>query len=1050
MNELLEAVRQGKFREVPGLVESLSPAERKECLIELKALRTEFRGADLSRWKDWRERSNAAAALLVAGTGCLSGAAAAASWLGARDLRSAADPPRNVMIDLLKGRDPDWLGDIAHRLAARASTAQGDYWLINRLVQLSGCATPTTDGYVYGWVNDLLRRSGRTHRLRTRLAEDPQTPLLVPRLFETPQLAGPLGWYSHPKNPDHWPSVLVGLVQDGVVERAVLVDGCVARLLRGGKPGDMGFFLGLLRQLELTPQEEEARIPDWIGMAADGTAQVAAEAQGVLARLAESGALPVRALAEVSGAILFRTEKKLVLAQLSLLGRVLRGHTQRRKKTKGAQGEEAAKSSAAVHELLRVIADAFGHEDLGIQERALKLVSRHLLPTDGDLRVELSAAASFLSRMHRAAAIETFGALEEEDQEEYQELLPAVPEPVRLAPATDSMAELVAELMVVVRQQRGDSGGFERALDGLVRMAHRDRESLIVELRGALADRWWMRPPMSDRRDLDNHFDKGSYGVEVALAALLGRISDKHVLGAAATPTWRSGCPYSGLIAITAARVWEVAHAVRHRPVPFLLSTPTGESGVLDPEVLIGRLREYRRLGLEPLPTDFTQALLRVSRDNGEWDPGVLVEAAAQLGTDAGDRLALWLSGDGPLLRALEPDRLDEAGGTKEVASGGLLRHPARATRRLLDRTRERLAVQREFPAGFRWLNQLPDPRHHHGYPCLSRYANWQTVVPQWPAVLPHHRDALAGWLVPGLLEATVADLHGGADIRGVSWCLPQLAEAAAPSGAAGPGMHSALAAGLGVRVADDRLAAVDALLVLAARRQLDPDLLGRQLAEYIGHGQLKPSRVTDALRTAATTGAYGTVWAILASALPRLIRSEKAARGLGALLTVAADCVERCGPQIGYRATITTDSAAVEPSAPVDAVTGCADTEPTTREPRASPSASAPTAEAAPAETAGPGGTSTARQPAGQGEVSDGQKSAPGEVTAALPWTPAPTAPPTPVHSPRAHPAMIEAEVSANGPTDAVRIPGLAELADRGGSSQLVKQAARLMAALR
>lgn len=1054
MNQLVEAVRQGKFREVPGLVEALDPAARKEALVELKALRSEFRTEDWSRRTNWRERSDRAAALLVAGAGCLTGAAAAASWLGARDLRSATDPPRNVLIDLLKDREPDWLGDVAHRLSARASTAQADYWLVHRLVQLSGCSTPTTDGYVFGWVDDKLRRSGKTHRLRVRLMEDPQTPLLVPRLFETPRLAGPLSWYSHPKNPDHWPSVLVGLAQEGVVERAVLVDGCVARLLRGGSTGDLRFFLTLLHQLELTPEEMEAHIPDWIGMAADGTAPVAVEAQGVLARLAECGLLPTRVLAEASGAVLFRTEKKLVLAQLSLLGKVLRGHTQLRKKAAGgAQGVEAAESSAAVHELLPVLAEAFGHGDVDIQGRALKLVSRHLLPTDGDLRVELSTAASFLSQVHRTAAAETFGPLEEEDQEEYEEVLPAIPQPVRLAPPADSVAELVAEVMVVVRQ-RGDSSGFERALDGLVRMVHRDREAVVTELRSALVSRWWMQPYLADRPHLDSHFDHGSYGLELALAALLGRISDRHILGGQSTPAWRSGCPLSGLVAITAARVWEVAHLMRDRSAPFLLSTPTWESGVLDPEVLVGQLREYQRLGVTPAPTDFAQALLRVSRDNGEWDPGV-VEAAARLGTDEGDRLVLWLSGDGPLLRALEPRLPERAGRTREVPSAGLLRHPARATRRFLDRTRERLAVQREFPAAFRWLDQLPDPRHRHDYPCLSRYADWQIVVPHWPAALPHHREALAGWLVSGLLESTVGET-AGSNLRGLSWCLPQLAEAPAHRGVAGEGMHRALAAGLGVRNADDRLAAVDALLMLAARRQLDPEVLGRQLAEYLGHGQLKPNRITDALGTAATTGAYGTVWAVMAGALPGLIRSEKAARGLGALLAVAADSVERSGRQVGGPAAVAVDSSAMGPAEAKDASTAWAPAEPTDRtgrEPLAPASenvavtAAGPMATAAAVRTAT--ATATARPMTAGWDASGVPRAAPVDSTAPSPGAAESAALLSSAVSGAMAPPAPNVQIAGTNAMEPGRIPGLAELAARGGTSQLVKQASRLLAAL-
>ncbi|MFE5857480.1 DUF6493 family protein [Streptomyces sp. NPDC056500] len=1005
MNALLEAVRAGHPTKVPTLLKRLGPAERKTMLTELKTLRNELRQGDPSRWPTWRERNDVGAALLVAGAGCHTGAAAAALWLGSRDLRTVSDPPRDALVEVLKERDADWLGDVAHRLAARASTVEEDYWLIRRLVDLSGCPVPATDGYVYGWINDLSRmRSGTLHRLRQRLTEDPQTPILAPRLFETPQLPGPLAWYADPDTPAHWPSVLVGLTEDGVVERAVVVDACVARLLRGGKPGDLRFFLALLRRLELTGHEEAARVPDWLGMAADGPTSVATVAQGVLARLAEAGALSTSALVEMSGAVLFRTEKKLVTAQLSLLGKVLRSHTQLRKKpgtksatpTADATGatdatnavdRERAESSAAVRELLPVVAEAFGHDDVIIQGRALKVVSRHLLPADDDLREELAASASLLSPVHHAAAADLFGAvMVATDPSTHEELLPAVPEPIRLAPPAASVAELVAELSVV-RGGTTDPCAFERALDGLVRLAHREPEALVAELRSAMANRWWLQSHLSRFADLDAHFERGVHAVDVVAAALLGRLSERAIRQVQNKAPTQSGCPHSGMAAITRARLWEAAQLVRSRSVPFLLSTPTWENGVLDPAVLVERLREYGRLGVEPAPADFAQALLRVASDDGEWDPGVAAEAAAGLGTEEGDRLALWLMGGGPFLAALHPGQEEDREPAESDSEDSLLRHPARATRRLLDRARARRAIQREFPAGFRWLSRQIDPRHRHDYRCLMHYGNWQSVVPHWPTVVPHHREALASWLLPGLLETMVADIHDS-DLRGGAWCLPRLAEGAARSGPAGQAMHRSIAAGLGVRVADDRLAAVDALLVTAARGQLDPALLGRELGELIAHGHVKPTRITDALATAAAAGAHRTVWSVLAGALPELLGSPKAARAVGGLLAVAADCVEQCGPRL---MTVGAGVAQEPATGPMEADRGVEG--PTGLDPLDTSGADSP--------------------------------SRPGAAQATLV---------RPTHT-----------AQAKG-----GIPGLAELARRGGSSQAVTQAARLLAALR
>jgi hypothetical protein len=89
--------------------------------------------------------------------------------------------------------------------------------------------------------------------------------------------------------------------------------------------------------------------------------------------------------------------------------------------------------------------------------------------------------------------------------------------------------------------------------------------------------------------------------------------------------------------------------------------------------------------------------------------------------------------------------------------------------------------------------------------------------------------------------------------------------------------------------------AVVDALLVLAARRQLDGGLLGRQLEALLTYGWPDTNRASDSLRAAAETGAYATVWSVLEAALPGLLHGT-AIRGVGELL------VPRRGVRVALR----------------------------------------------------------------------------------------------------------------------------------------------------
>ncbi|MFJ3923267.1 DUF6493 family protein [Streptomyces sp. NPDC090022] len=853
MNAVLDAVRAGRCDLIPGLIEPLDTPARRALLGELTALRREIRGWD---WTRWAEADLIRGGLLLAGAGCHTGAAAAAHWMGARDLRAGGRSLyTDALLPLLADRDPVWLGDLAHRLAARAATAEADFALIRELVLLAGCPAPTTDAFVHGWAQSLLPtgRPGAARSLARALREDPHVTELLPRLFETAEPAAALSWYADPQAPGHWPYELTRLAEEGLVERRVLIDGCTSRLLRGGRPTRLRFYLLLLQRLDLTPAEERERTADWIALTADGPSTVAGHAQQILARLAASGDLTVAQLADMSGAALFRPEKKLVRAQLTLLGKVLR------------------REPAARADLLPVVATVFGHEDTALQERALKLAATHLDPADAALREELAGCAELLSPVHRVRAAELFGAqADAAEPGPYEETLPPAPARRRQGPGPDTVAETVELVSALIRTQDPTVTEFERALDALVRHGHRDRAALAAALGPALADRWWHAPvragewPPSPQR---------LYGLEVVAAAVLGRVRAQDLVPARRRGNpHRPDCVHSALEEVVTARLREAAHRLLTEPLPYLLATPTWETGTLEPDELVARLAGYGRAGAEPAPADFAQALLRVRRDPSA------AGAAAALGTHEGERLAAWLT-----TTAGEP-----ASAHRRVREPAPRRAPTHwwnltgaDTRHLVVDTGERPTLQREFPAVFRTLGRPHDGDtgcyHWNGHSALSR------------GVLPEDRETQAAWLLKAVTSCATDDE------RGAAAPLPQLAEL---GGAAGPVLHLVVATGLGARHAEDRLAAVDALLHLAARGELDAGRVGRDVAELLSLGTVKPNRLADAARTAAATGAYATTWTVLAQALPALLDAPTGApRGTGEVLAVAADCAERAAP---------------------------------------------------------------------------------------------------------------------------------------------------------
>ena len=850
MSVLMDAVRAGRTPEVIGLLDEMTDGERRSALPELKALRKELRA---SPWE--AEARRAYPPLFVAGVACQTGAAAVAAWIAAADMRWSQTSSA-LLLRLLGDRSPQWLADLVHRLAQRPATSPVPYDLMAGLVGLSGCPVPTTQAYVQGWVGQISWAHQLGGTLRDRLRQDPHLPQLVAALFETDGIGGRLEWPAG-DGPDSWTGALVALTAEGVLERKAMVDACVARLLRGGgTTTENRVFLRLLKLLDLTEDERGERTADWLALAADSVSPVASHAQSVLADLALDGGLTARQLTDMSSAVLFRTEKKLVRAQLVLLGKAL------------------VRDTGTADELLPAVAHAFGHEDSDVQERALKLVERHLKKvTDAGARAELVIAAEQLIPGLRARAAQVLGAAPlVAEPVAYEEVLPPAPRPARLLPAPETPVEVAEEVGAALASEPGVAE-FERTLDGLVRHAHRDRDALLEALAPVVTGRWWNATDAQYALDPDGYFTRGNTaldaesGLDLLVATLRGRVHTETLRASVRQGTTARGCLHSALAGPFESRLWEVAYRLRTDPLPFLLSTPTWSTGLLEPDDLVDRLAEYRRLGARVAATDFAQALLRV----GRADRAAALaagERARALGTPEATRLAQWLSAEAPALPA-----------SRRRTSGS----------RVLVEFGELPSLVRDFPAEFQSLG-LPS-----GVFGERRYCpHWGDEMGQhWLALLPERRELVAVSLVWDL-SATAVD-----DERGAAAVLPHLAES---GGEAGEAVHLCVAYGLGARHPEDRLAAVDALLTLAARGQLDTALLGGDLGQLVRSGAVKPSRLAESTRIAAAGGANTTIWEMLRHTLPALLAefetggSGPSVRGLGELVAVAAECAERSG----------------------------------------------------------------------------------------------------------------------------------------------------------
>ena len=292
-----------------------------------------------------------------------------------------------LVADVLRARDVPWLPEFTDRLASRLPRAAWTGFTWDLVTELcAGAELPTADGYVRNWF-DRLR--SEADLIVASVRQDERFLALVPRMFDVDGFAAMLDPVRWPRNEFGWRGALVQLAAEGVVQRAVLLDGCLRALRRAETVNDARGFLALLDLLDPTTDELHQRATDFVAVLSGTHATATSMAQAVLRRLDESGRLEPHLLLDATRAVLPRTEKRLVRAQLMWL-------------TDSLRRDDVDRSA-----LLRAVAVAFAHDSAEIQQRALDLVLEHADQVDA--RTELAAASRHLPADLQAQASAVLG-----------------------------------------------------------------------------------------------------------------------------------------------------------------------------------------------------------------------------------------------------------------------------------------------------------------------------------------------------------------------------------------------------------------------------------------------------------------------------------------------------------------------------------------------------------------------------------------------------------------------------------------------------------------
>ncbi|WP_157250302.1 hypothetical protein [Nonomuraea typhae] len=786
-HEIRDHVLGLRPRALTGRLRTLTDAERAEVAERLPGLLKEIRAASRNLAGDlpaWTRGSTGvvttggpftdfAAPLRIAGAATIPGPAGVAAWLARRELNPRRAHPQSpdAITRVITGRPAAWQAELAVRLAGRIRGAEDPgVPLALALLRDTGATPPEHDPLVLAWLAAGVMK------------DDPLLGHLAPRIFVAQGAGRLLRDEEMTSRPTRWIGALTKLAAGSRSSREMLLNGCVSRFLRGGDATDLRFFVRLHDMLDPEPAESAARARDYLRLlpAAPG-----AVAEAALTQLRRTGPHDRADAVEAIGALTFCAEAKLARAGLTWLE------------------EEVRQAPPQAGDLVPALVTAFAHTSYDIQRRASDIVLKHAgvldpgpiadavpwLPADLGIRVAAAVGGE-------AAEQEAF----------VPGTLPAPPRPEPF-PAP----ELVPDPQGWIE--------YEQWLAAFVQTAWTDRASLPAAVAG-----------LTDAVTAEHLRMYDIWGIPRLWRTAMAKEVTTPGCGVL-LPQRRASSPLDDLLR---SRYSEIYNALRRdRLPPVLLATPTLTSGHLAPETLAERLGTCAAAGVEPLPADLSQALLRLPRGAR---PDV-AERVSRLGTPAAARTAAWLTGGGP------PD--PETGVTWAYAEGAAEysfeeREPEHVSQIVLR------PVLRAGPTGDRYIDEAfrEPPWHTDGS---------DTSMSWWPAMLPSHREVVAVSYLPRRLY---------------SYVRPSAIEALGLTD--GPaGEASALLLAYQLTVEDSGALP---LLRMAAGGDLPAEAVGRQLALLVRRAGFPVRPVLAVLERAAREGAHLEVWRILTGMLPLLL----------------------------------------------------------------------------------------------------------------------------------------------------------------------------------
>lgn len=311
--ELARAFERRSVPEVYAYLLPLSEKERKAAFPAVAAYAKE-------QLSDWRSESAAVCGLAL--LGCAPTAKRAMTALNRGSLRwSRQSLPLTEVVDVLVKREVPWLAELVALWSDRTLLPR-EWMILDALISAAGLEPPLTEGFAEGWFDSVNRRWKPYEALTTSA----YTHRLLPLVFEYERIGRVVQFSDDGRQ---FGDALLRLADDDPGVRSQLLDGSLARLLRGGRAADLRPYVALLDRLRPTAEEIAARTHDYIGLIGSDLSTAASLAQKALRAADEAGLLDVETLLDLSAIALQRTEKSFLKAHATWVRQAAGRHPDR-------------------------------------------------------------------------------------------------------------------------------------------------------------------------------------------------------------------------------------------------------------------------------------------------------------------------------------------------------------------------------------------------------------------------------------------------------------------------------------------------------------------------------------------------------------------------------------------------------------------------------------------------------------------------------------------------------------------------------------------------